>query len=140
MYLHSDILYEPKCLTSLLVHPDEAPVVLLIDPLASLDDESMKINLAPSGRINRVSKTIQTSEGVGEWLGIARFSSHSIESLLNVVSKLVTEKNRQWDYETETFNLMIRQGLTVEAAWLSGQSWIEIDTLTDYEKARRIWQ
>jgi choline kinase len=137
LYLHSDIIFDPLLLQRMLDQAPEHEASLLVD-FGPVDEEAMKVSVA-DGRFEQSSKAIPFEDAVGEWVGMASFSSEAAGTLWRTTDDLLGEGEFQ-AYDTVAFNRTVKQGLDWGLVATEGLSWSEIDTPQDLENARAVFQ
>ena len=133
IYLHNDIVYDHKLLDSML-NGECADASLLVD-IGETDAEAMKVRIE-NGNFVESSKEIPLDEAAGEWVGIAVF--RNTKALFDKIEKLLEQRHFQC-YDTLAFNEMALEGETFSIVPTNGLNWVEVDFISDLERARRLF-
>jgi choline kinase len=136
VYLHGDVIYSRELIKRLISLQMNADAALLVD-FGPTDSEAMKVRL-DNGRFIEADKGIPLSDAVGEWTGVARFSSAAIEPVMETMENLLSEKRFQ-DYDTAAFNRMAADHFEFDLVGTDGGPWCEIDTADDLSAARAMF-
>lgn len=135
LYLHGDILYHPDLLR-LISNPGTDCSSSLLVAMGATDEEAMKVRVS-LGRFVESSKGIRSAEAVGEWVGMASFSSKAEAHLFKTVGEML-EEQRFDAYDTEAFNRMAREGTHSDLIPTAGLPWIEVGVLEDLDRAKEM--
>lgn len=133
--LDGDLLFAPEVVTRVLAAPGEA--VLAVDRRDTLGEEEMKVLLGPDGAVRAVNKTMDPRAGIGESIGVARFSAAAAQALWRRLGEQITAGQRNVFYEL-AFEELIASGLVFAVADVTGVACMEIDTPEDLAAAERL--
>lgn len=158
---YGDIMYHSDIVKALITKT--APSMLVVDldwkkvyedrddhPVEQAElcviDELMYEGAAPGVvyRVAEVGKHIGEDRGVGEFIGLARFSAAAIARMIAHYEKAcLQDPNQPYQnapslrqaYLTDLLNASIESGEFIHPLWIKG-GWREIDTVQDYERAQ----
>lgn len=136
LYFHSDIVYHQDLLKGMLT-PLKASRSSLLVEVGPTDKEAMKVQVS-GGRFIESSKHVMPEESLGEWVGIAAFSSGAVAPLFNTIVQILEERHFQ-AYDTEAFTRMARNGMDFEIIPTAGRPWIEVDFIEDLHRAQEMF-
>jgi len=131
--LNSDTFFHEDILRYLLNYPEHNCIVL--DIYKNLGWEEMKV-LVSNGRVIKFGKDIPINQAVGEYIGLAKFKKLLLNSLFDIIKKLIDNGKTDMWYEI-AFNYVLDK-ITVVYVDTKGKPWIEIDTVEDYEIAKSL--
>lgn len=135
--INGDVLFEGSILFDLLSSPD--PNGVAVDADIPLDAEEVKV-VARNGRLLKISKELEPRQCQGEAIGIYKISRNLVSDLVRIYAEL--ERNGEFHHYFEKgFERILEAGGDDSHAFglsfTRGRPWAEIDTLEDYEYARR---
>jgi choline kinase len=135
--INGDVLFEGSILLDLLSSPD--PNGVAVDADIPLDAEEVKV-VARNGRLLKISKELEPRQCQGEAIGIYKISRNLVSDLVRIYAEL--ERNGEFHHYFEKgFERILEAGGDDSRAFglsfTRGRPWAEIDTLEDYEYARR---
>jgi len=135
IYLHSDLMYEPKILgeANETFSASTYSIQLLVD-FKPTNEEAMKVVVDKKGMLVESSKEIGQSRADGEWTGIALIRDS--ESLFRRLEGDLRDFGLN-HYDTFSFTKMAKEGSQIFCSPIGDRKWIEIDHLSDYEQAQR---
>jgi len=152
-FSYCDIVYPPSVVAKLAESGDGPAAALIVDrrwadayqgrtlhPVAEAE-----LTAVADGRVLRVGKgAVTTEEAVGEFIGLAHFSSTGAAALSSVWQQALASggldapfgraKMLRQAYLTDALNAMAEGGLHVAPVFIDGQ-WREIDTQQDLHAA-----
>jgi 2-aminoethylphosphonate-pyruvate transaminase len=132
--LDGDLACDERVLARVL--DDPRPAALAVDRMRVMGDEEVKVVVA-DGRIARVGKEVPPADAHGEFLGVARYDAASAARLFAIADELVAAGNLAAYYEEAIARLAAED--VVGAADVTGLPWVEIDFVTDYVEALRLF-
>lgn len=135
LLLDGDLLFAPAVVEQVLAAPD-SPAVLAVDR-HPLGDEEMKVLLAADGAVMAVNKTMDPRVGVGEAIGVARFSASAAQALWRRLGEQIEDGQRNVFYEL-AFEQLIAAGWVFAVADVTGIPCMEIDTPEDLAQAHAL--
>jgi L-glutamine-phosphate cytidylyltransferase len=156
LFSYSDIVFRPALVTAVRDAPGE--LALLVDQhYASVYEgrtdhpiEEAELAEVKDGRVLRVGKrAVPREEAQGEFIGLLRASAagaarmretfHRRKAALGMDAPYGRAPRLEVAYLTDLLADLIAQGADVRAAFTPGpDSWREIDTVQDLERARRV--
>ena len=134
IYLHGDIAYEEEILARFLEGYKQSThdMELLVD-YGDVDEEAMKVKVTNNQWLVESHKEIALEESAGEWTGIACIRRG--ELLFSEIDKIIALGNIN-SYDTLAFTNAVAKGYNIYCRSTVSKKWIEIDFLSDYEKAK----
>ena len=130
--LFSDVLLEPDAITLLL--DAEKTASLLVDSSTCRGD-TMRY-LSNREILRDVGSHIPTSDGHGNFVGVARIPGGQIDAFKQALEISTKKQGAKDAYYTVAFNVMSEHGICVKIADMSGRRWMELDTPEDYLAAQ----
>lgn len=149
---YSDIVYEPRILRALIDSRHDVSVAVDLewqklwkfrfdDPLE--DAESLKLN--DDQEIEDIGNRPETVEEIdAQFMGLMKFSKGGVEALASardgwrhVERKWMADRPLRKAYMTDLLMELILRGETVNAVPVES-GWIEIDTVTDYQRLQAL--
>ncbi|MGH9471235.1 MAG: aminotransferase class V-fold PLP-dependent enzyme [Terriglobales bacterium] len=131
--IDGDLIIEDDILASAIHDPRDA--VLVVDSHRVMGQEEMKVQINGDGNVTALGKDLA---GTAESVGLAKFSAAAAEVLFGRVAKILAE-GRDTEYYEAAVGQLGEAGIAVAAMDIEGQRWSEIDFLTDYEEALRLF-
>lgn len=128
--LFSDVLFSKKLIQKLM---DANDYSLLVHNQNVLED-TMRV-VVNNGLIKEVGSHIPVEEGYGNFIGIAKYSKLALSRMTSLAADLVQDENYNQAYYTGTLNLISTE-VKINAVLVNDEPWVEIDFLSDYEKAK----
>lgn len=132
-YIHGDIVFSSELLHSFISENYE-DAALLVD-CGPTDEEAMKVRIE-NGHFIESNKDIPFNEALGEWVGMAIFKRPRV--LFNKVEFLLEQRHFQ-AYDTLAFTEMPREGSFFSIVPTNGHPWIDVDTESDLEQAKKLF-
>ena len=129
--LNCDITFDPSILVDLAALDTGNWMVVDGDEL--LEAEEMKVRLDDRRAVTRVSKSIEPSTAVGEFIGISRFDAAGAATLMESARRLVSDGASHLYYEDAID--AAATDLAVSVLWTRNRPWTEIDDDADYQRA-----
>jgi choline kinase len=129
--LNSDIVFDPTMLVD--VAGLERGNWLVVDGDEPLGPEEMKVEVDVRGRLSRISKGLDPTSSVGEYIGICRFDADGAATVMGSAARLVADgaTDRYYEDAIDAAAADLAMGL----AWTRGRAWTEIDDDDDYQRA-----
>jgi len=137
LYLHADLVYDPRLLERMLEVPEDGDAALLVD-VGPTDEEAMKVRVSADGCFESSSKEIPLDEALGEWTGIARFSGRFSAALFDAIEALLAEREFMV-YDTCAFTRLAAAGRRFCIVETGELPWIEVDFAKDLGRAREMF-
>ena len=136
LYLHSDVLFDPRILSDLAAAPAE--ITLCVDR-KPCDEEDMKVAL-DRNHVLAVRKNMPPPAADGEFIGLAKIQGEGVTEL-NLEMERILRAGGFQEYFAYAVERLAAEGFPVEATFVEpGLYWAEIDTREDLEEARRALQ
>lgn len=132
--LFSDVLISESSMKKLLDCSSE--FCLLIDS-SKCDESTMRIKYS-NNRITDIGSHISSSDGHGNFIGIAKFSNQGVNKLKNKIHNICDGINFINDYYTLAISMLARENEEINFVDLNGDPWIEIDTEDEYNEALKM--
>ena len=129
--LNCDITFDPSILVD--VASLETGNWMVVDGDEPLGHEEMKVALDDQGVVARVSKGLEPSTAVGEYIGILRFDAAGAATLQTAARRLVSAGASHLYYEDAIDSAVA--DLAVRPVWTRNRPWTEIDDEVDYRRA-----
>ncbi len=149
---YSDILYDEGIIKKLMKSGGDVSIVTDTDWTSHYKDryqhpieEAEKVAVK-DGKVTRITKIINPNEAYGEFIGLIKFSNKGAEILKKEFSRVrkefrakpfQTAASIEKAYLTDMIQELIDRGHRVESVDIQGK-WLEIDTLEDYERAKKL--
>jgi choline kinase len=132
---NGDTVHPPSIEETLLANrgPD---ILLALDDFHELTEEAMKVRMTPDGRLERITKLMEPSEGQGEYIGVTLIEPRAAEPLADAL-QATFERDPQLYYE-DGFQELSDRGGHVGAASIGEVEWVEIDDHADLQHAREV--
>ena len=134
----ADVVFGKTILKNLLDSDYEN--CLCVDTNIQLDAEEIKVALGEGNQIIRVSKTVSLLDAVGESIGIEKISPTSAASLFNELRQMMEDQANHQEYYEAAYERLIDQSTPFFALDITGLSWVEIDTVNDFDEAARLFK
>jgi choline kinase len=137
LQLNGDVVFDGTLLDDLMRHPAANAVV--VDDSGRLAAEEVKV-IVRDGRLVRIGKQLPPAECFGEAIGLNKIGAAAASSLVPIYEDLEARGERSHFFEAGFDRLAAEGGDSRHAFGLvatAGRPWMEIDTLEDYENARR---
>ncbi len=132
LYLHADILYHQKILEACITNISST--VLMVDKTKNYS-ESMKV-VVKNNTFIESSKMIPIPRSYGEWIGINKFSAKVSMRLFEIIDETIAAGQVNV-FDTHALTLLAKEGNKLPVLDVKGLPWIEIDTIEDYEMAKK---
>lgn len=132
--LNGDAVFDKRIIRELLKKKEKD-----IAPIDSqyYDLEELKVRIKDGIIVEILDKNAPKEISGGSTIGIFKFSSLGSKLLLEEIEKIVQQgiKNKWFEY---ALNRVLRK-IKMQAIDVHGLKWIEVDTLEDIEKARKLF-
>lgn len=130
--LNGDLVFSTGILKGLA--SQQGNIVLAVDTLSSVDEESMKVVLT-EGKVSAIGKDLSLEENSGEYIGMVKFGDSGSRIFFKAIRELIHEGHVGEFYET-AFQKLIDEGTIVSYYDVGAEPWVEVDTHADLEEAR----
>jgi len=135
LLLDSDILFDPRIVTSLLDSPH--PDCLALNRDIEVGEEEIKVRLDNEQRVHEISKVVAIPDAAGESIGIERFSPAFVDHLFTVLERMIEQEKRVDIFYEAAFEEVIREGRALYAVDISQYPCMELYTVEDFHAAGR---
>lgn len=149
---YSDIVYRESIINCLVKTKGDFCVVIdrdwrekyigrTLHPLS----EAEKV-LVKNGKVVKIGKILNESEANGEFIGLSKFSEKGAKIAVEIYNKLAEKfagkpfqaaQEFERAYLTDFFQELIDRGFEITPVYID-EEWMEIDTIEDLEKARKL--
>ncbi|GED14537.1 phosphocholine cytidylyltransferase family protein [Aneurinibacillus migulanus] len=138
IYLHGDVLFHPEIISQAIKHfsTSENDMELMTD-FGETDEEAMKVRVTEDKFLLESNKEISSFQSAGEWTGIACIRSS--RTLFEYIEKVMFNDGLNF-YDTYAFTNMVKDGYKIQCISTLDYPWIEVDFLSDYEKAKEMFE
>lgn len=138
LYMHGDIVFTEELIRHFLeISVDEKKVLHLAVDFGETDEEAMKVKITKDNLLIESNKEIAIEESAGEWTGLAIVNNPQL--LFDTIEEVLREEMLNV-YDTFAFTNMVKAGAQIQCHSIQDESWIEIDFIEDYEKAKRMFE
>lgn len=136
LQLDGDTILDAALLPKVIAAPGDA--VLAVDCRPELDDETMKVMVAPgTTRLTAVSKKLDPAKCKGEYIGITKLSAGAAAEVFAELAKFPAE-NLTHEYYEYAFDRLARGRVAFEIVDVHGCKVLEIDTVEDLRNAEEL--
>jgi choline kinase len=111
-------------------------LVIALDDVQELGDEQMKVQLSDDRLLTRITKRMDPTTAVGEYIGLTLIEPHSAGALADSL-KATYERDPQLYYE-DGFQELADRGGRVGVAPIGVVEWVEVDDHADLARAREV--
>lgn len=133
LLIDGDLMVEDEVLARVIAAPQDA--VLVVDSRRVMGQEEVKVQLSLDQSVLALGKD---AVGTAESVGLSKFSAHAAADLFRLAAQILAE-GRQTEYYESAIKRLLTQGWKIDAVDIAGCKWVEIDFLTDYEEALRLF-
>jgi len=126
----------PVSVEELLKAQTDEFITLSLDNVKKLADEEMKVQLNDRGGVTLITKLMEPETAAGEYIGVARIPGALAGDLADAL-QATFQRDPNLYYE-DGFQEMVNRGAHMSIAAIGYVPWIEVDTLEDLERARKI--
>ena len=134
LYLNSDIYCDSRMIEEVIQHPE--PSVTAIQE-NTWDEEEVNVVLGKDMEIKEIGKNIAEEDSQGEFMGITKLSPEFNNYLKDALNEFERKLDRK-KFAVDAINLAIEQGAKLVAHDVSQYSAREIDTIDDFNKAKKL--
>jgi choline kinase len=132
--MNGDTLFAPSVLTRLLAAPP-ALITLAVNHKGEYDGDDMKVELAPSGRLEAVAKSLAPEQTHAESIGMMCFRGKGPEVFRGTLDDMVRSPDGLRAYYLAAINRIAATGW-VRSVPIRGDWWAEVDTVSDLMQVR----
>jgi choline kinase len=138
VHLHGDVVFDPKILASGLERASRADDdIQLVTDFSPCDAEAMKVQANADGLIVDVSKEVPLDAAAGEWIGMSLVKSS--RRFFDAMEERLLDGDHM-KYDATALVQLAKEGAKIRCVPTEGRPWREIDFVTDYEAARRLFE
>ena len=134
LLMDSDILCDPAIIPAVIGAGGSA----LALNRHELGEEEMKVVADADGRITEISKTCRPEDAAGESVGIERMTADYSTALFRELEQMIEHEGLIDIFYERAFERLIPQGHTFRIVDTTDLFSIELDTVEDFENARRL--
>ena len=134
LLIDGDIVCEDIFFESILEKNAEENMII-VDKNVHTSDEEVKVNIGINGNIRKIGKTIEHAHG--EFCGISKFSKKFVASMFYEIEQFISKDLINEFYEEAIDKLCDRY--KIHSLLFPHGKWVEIDFLTDYYEAQKIF-
>lgn len=135
LLLDSDIVFDPQIVARLLACGCSDALALNAHQLG---EEEIKVIADAGGRVMEISKVCSIDDAIGESIGIEKMSSSYTRALFAELHKMIEDEGLVNIFYERAFERLIPQGHTFHALDTTDLFSAELDTVDDFEQARRL--
>jgi choline kinase len=132
----ADVVFEKAILEKLINSSSSA---LCIDKNIHLEAEEVKVTTDKKANVLSVGKKIDGQTAQGESIGIEKLTKEAGEELFSILDNLMKNPKHYQDYYDDSYTTLVKKGLHFIAVDVTGNKWVEIDTLQDYKHANLLF-
>lgn len=134
LLLDSDILFDPQIIPTLLATEGNA----LALNRHELGDEEIKVIVDQDNRVVEISKTCSPQEAIGESVGIEKMTAAYSSALFQELVQMIEGEGLIDIFYERAFERLIPQGHTFRIVDTTDLFSIELDTVEDFENAKKL--
>ncbi len=134
LLMDSDILFDPQVIRAVLSAEGNA----LALNRHELGEEEIKVIQDAEGRVLEISKTCSPCEAVGESVGFEKMTASYSTALFQELEKMIEDEGLIDVFYERAFERLIPQGHTFHTVDTTQLFSIELDTVEDFENAKRL--
>ena len=131
--IDSDLLVKFELLQQLITSESTC---LFVDNSKSIEDIDMRVK-AKNGRLIYLDRELEPSETYGEFTGMSRWTPAAAQELRKSIELILGQNNKTVWYEWAIRHMAGNYVLPIQNC--SSDCWIEIDSVSDHEKATALW-
>ena len=133
IYLNGDLLFSKGIMQKLLASNSENAII--IDRKIDINDDMFKAYMT-GDQIVEMGKTLNAGKVNATVIGPAKFSNKGKQILFHVLNEYTRQGDKnQWCY---TIFSKIARRINLKGVDITGLPWIEIDTVEDVKKAKKL--
>lgn len=134
LLLDSDILFDPQIILAVLKMPDSA----LALNRHELGEEEIKVIIDNNNRVVEISKVCAIQQAVGESVGIEKMTAEYSSALFCELEQMIEGEGLIDIFYERAFERLIPQGHTFTVVDTTTFFSIELDTVEDFENAKKL--
>lgn len=137
LLLDSDILFDPRIVTSLLQCSHADALAL---NRHELGEEEIKVITDDRGRVQEISKTCSITQAIGESIGIEKMSASYTTALFAELEQMIEHEGLDNVFYERAFERLIPRGHTFYVLDTTCYYSVELDTVDDFRLAQQTWR
>lgn len=134
LYFNGDVVFHPALVERLLQSPLPNPLAIEVKPCG---DEEVKVRADDAGRVLEISKQVDLSAALGEFLGVARFDADFTSAFAEDLDQVIADGERDAYFELSLERLA--RDHTLSVVDVTDLPSIEIDFVEDLERAQNLF-
>ena len=134
LLLDSDILFDPQIIPTLLRTQGSA----LSLNRHELGDEEIKVIVDDKNQVLEISKTCSPQQAIGESVGIEKMTAEYSTALFPELEQMIEHEGLVDVFYERAFERLIPQGHTFQVVDTTHLFSIELDTVEDFENAKKL--
>lgn len=138
IYLNGDVVFDKRILQKIMKSKTHNYPVLFVEKKKT-NKEEVKVVLDKDGYVIKIGKEINNKLSVGEFTGIFFFPKQYFLILAPVLKKLTQEGKNNEYFEYGLQHTIDYNSAILVPSFISPYKFIEIDTKSDYEIAKKIF-
>jgi choline kinase len=135
LLLDSDIVFDPQIVARLL---DCGQADALALNRHELGEEEIKVIVDADNRVTEISKVCSIQQAIGESIGIEKMSAAYSRALFAELQRMIEGEGLDNVFYERAFERLIPQGHSFYVLDTTGLFSIELDTVSDFEQAKRL--
>jgi len=136
IYLNADVLCNPEIIKKII--KDKKPSVTAIQRVP-WDEEEVNVIINKDSQIIEMGKHIAKNLSYGEFIGVTKMGKKFIKNLIKVLDSFIGKKEYK-KFAADAINLTIQRGEKMYALDVTNLQAIEIDTIEDLKRAKKLWK
>lgn len=134
LLLDSDILFDPAIVSTIV---GEEGTVLALNR-HELGEEEIKVIIDHKGDVREISKVCAINKAIGESVGIEKMTADYSKALFQELQRMIVEEGLIDVFYEKAFERLIPQGFTFRIVDTTHFFSIELDTVEDFENAKKL--
>lgn len=134
LLLDSDILFDPAIIPAVLKQEGSA----LALNRHELGEEEIKVIVDDKNRVLEISKVCSIEQAIGESVGIEKMTADYSKALFCELQQMIEEEGLIDVFYEKAFERLIPKGYTFEIVDTTDFFSIELDTVDDFENAKKL--
>lgn len=134
LLLDSDILFDPTIIPAII--RQEGSVLAL--NRHELGEEEIKVIVDSEGYVKEISKVCSIQEAIGESVGIEKMTADYSKALFRELQHMIVDEGLVNVFYEKAFERLILQGHTFKIIDTTNYFSIELDTVEDFENAKKL--
>ena len=135
--LDGDVIFDEEILTRLVTAADGWSYAC-VDRTA-VDEEMIKVRCDTEGNISGIGNDVPLASAAGESIGVERIDERSSAALFTTLEAMMEDPAKHQRYYEVAYDAIVQAGEPFKALDITGLSWVEIDTLEDYDLAQHMF-